>query len=163
MDESSLRATPRQRHSERVDDALRAKIVSHRPADDLAAPGVDHAGEKDVALPARDVGDVRYPEPVRPLSLEAALHEIARSWRLSLAQRRLDPLAPARDTLQAELAQQASNALLSDPDAVVVGELGLDPGSAVGLVRLLEDPCDQAAEAVVGERAPRGRDGRFQS
>jgi len=42
------------------------------------------------------------------------------------------------------------------PDRVVVGQLGLDAGSAVGLVRLPEDATDQRRKLDVGTRARRG-------
>jgi hypothetical protein len=59
MHQAGPRLAAGQRHSERVDDQLRLRIVAHRPADDRAAPGVEHTGEERVALPGRDVLDVR--------------------------------------------------------------------------------------------------------
>jgi hypothetical protein len=41
-----------ERHPQRIEDEVCAHVRCQLPADDLAAEGVDHEGEEQVALPA---------------------------------------------------------------------------------------------------------------
>ena len=148
---------PGERHPERVEGELRAQVVAHRPADHLAAPGVEHAGQEDVALPGGHVGDVRHPEAVGPRRAEVAADEIGRRRRLTGADGRARALAPARDAHDPELAHEAGDALARDTDAMLVGQLGLDARHPVGLARVGEDAAHERTQLPVGERPPRGR------
>ena len=63
-------------HLEGVQHELGAQMVCHRPADDLAAPGVEHDGqveEPDRGWHIRDVGD---PQPVRAIRGEVAIDQV---------------------------------------------------------------------------------------
>src|SRR5919201_6083670 len=105
--ETGLRSTSSDRHAERVDDQLRTEIVAHRPTDHFAAPGVDHAGEEEIALPGRDVLDVRDLESVRPRGSEITPHQVGRRGRFLARDRRPEALLAApRDAGNPALAHQ---------------------------------------------------------
>ena len=70
-------------------------MVSHRPADDPTAEGIEHDGEIQEAGPGRNVGDVSDPELIRPLGAEVALDQIGRRSCIAIAHGGHDPLAPA--------------------------------------------------------------------
>ena len=65
-----------ERHPQGVEDEVGAHVRGELPADDLAAEGVDHEGEEQVALPAAQVGEVGDPEPVRARGAEVALDQV---------------------------------------------------------------------------------------
>ena len=71
-------ATPGQRHPRRVEDQRRAHVGGELSADDPSAVDVDDEADVDHALPAADIGEVRDPEPIRPLGAEIAADEIRR-------------------------------------------------------------------------------------
>src|SRR5262249_46876352 len=89
------RSALREGHVQRLEDELRAEVRCHRPADDATAPRIEHDGEVEEAGPGWDVGDVRDPEPVGSHGGEVAVHEIGSGARLTIADRRADPLASA--------------------------------------------------------------------
>jgi len=156
MDDARLRPAPGHAHPERVEHELRAQVVSHRPANAATAPGVDDRREEQVALPGRHVGDVGDPEPVRSGRPKPAADEVLRRRDLLGRPRRLRPLAPPRDALDSKPTHQARDALAGDPEAVLVGELGVDARDAGGLPQALEDAPHELRELAVSELAPAG-------
>lgn len=57
-----LRQAIGKRHTRRRAEGLGAQVLAHRPADDPAAPDVQHHRQEEEARPGRHVGDVRHPE-----------------------------------------------------------------------------------------------------
>ena len=91
------------RHVERVEHQLGAKVVRYRPADDLPAPGVQHHGEKQEAGHGRHERAVRDSKPVRPRRREIAIHEIRRGTSRLVAAGRRDAAATAADAGEARV------------------------------------------------------------
>src|SRR5207247_1431706 len=60
-------------------------------------------------------------------------------------------LAAPGDALELELAHQAGDALASDVDVVVVGEIELHPRRAVGLERAVVDRHDQPLQLLIAQ------------
>lgn len=88
-------------HAELCSRASRTKLAcrpAHSPADDAASESVDHERCVDEALPDRDIGGVRNPQPVRRRSFELALKRDPAG--LLVRGRRADRLA-TNDALQA--------------------------------------------------------------
>ena len=75
------------------------KVCSHRTADTPAhdAPGkhIDHKGHVLPTLPSADVGEVRHPQLVRPISLELAVDPVQRTRRCFVKDRGADDFASA--------------------------------------------------------------------
>ena len=91
---SALRPAPRHGHAEGVVDEVGAQVVAHRPADAVAAAGVDHRRQVEPALPGGHVGDVGEPELVGSLGREVALHEVGGGRSFAARGRRAHPVAP---------------------------------------------------------------------
>ncbi len=66
------------RHLERVEHEFGPKMIGHRPADNLAAPGVEHDGEVEEAARRRHEGDVGHPQLIRLGCREVAIDEVRR-------------------------------------------------------------------------------------
>ena len=76
MDQSRGGPAMLERHLQGVNDELCAHVVGHRPAHDPAREDVLDGGQVEPALPGSEVGDVRDPEPVRPVSRERAIDKV---------------------------------------------------------------------------------------
>ena len=63
-------------HLERVDDDLRGDPISDRAPHDAAAERVDHRSAGDPSDLRAVLRDIAEPEPVRPIGMELALHEV---------------------------------------------------------------------------------------
>ena len=63
-----------QRHAERVQHQLGAEMVRHRPADDLADPGIEHDCKVEEARGGRDERDVRDSELIGAVGSEVAVY-----------------------------------------------------------------------------------------
>jgi hypothetical protein len=148
------RAALSQRHVESGQDELSAQMRLHGPADDAAAPGIEHDGEVQEAGPGRDVGDVRDPQPIGPGGGELPIDEIRCRLRRLVPDRR-SKLPPA-DALQLRGPHQAGDALATDVNPLS-GQLGMDPRRAVRPSRLAVDPCNQGAQFHIGPGAWRQR------
>jgi hypothetical protein len=61
-------------HLHRIQHQFGAQVICHRPADDLAAPGVEHDGEIEKPRHCRHISDVGDPHLVRSGSVEVAQH-----------------------------------------------------------------------------------------
>ncbi len=66
------------RHLERVEHKVGPEMIGHRPADDLAAPGVEHDGKVEESARGRHEGDIGHPELVRRACLEVAIDQVRR-------------------------------------------------------------------------------------
>ena len=66
------------RHVQRVEDQFGAQMVGHRPPHHPAAEHIEYDGQIQESRRSRDVGDIRDPQPVRGLGLEATLDEVRR-------------------------------------------------------------------------------------
>ena len=65
-------------HLQRVQHKFGPQISCHRPADDLAAPGLQNHCEIEKTARRRQEGDVGNPELVRPESSEIAVYQVRR-------------------------------------------------------------------------------------
>src|SRR5260370_7551308 len=65
-------------HLHRIQHQFGAQVVCHRPADDLAAPGVEHDGEIEKPRHCRHISDVGDPQLVRSGSVEVAVDQVGR-------------------------------------------------------------------------------------
>src|SRR3954453_130347 len=155
VDQPQLRLAPGERHPQRVDDELRAHVVGHRPADDLAREGVLDRGQIEPAFPGRHVGDVGDPEAVRLCWPELALDEVVADANTGNADRRL-ALALWNQCGDSGLAHQALDALLADSHAVRHAQLGVDSRRAVDRAVLRMDLLDELAELAVPASALAG-------
>ena len=72
-------------HVERLDDELGAEVTRYRPADNAAAPGIEHDRQVEKPGPGRNVGDVRHPEAIWLLDGEFSVDEVRRLLRLGVA------------------------------------------------------------------------------
>jgi hypothetical protein len=106
------------------------------PADDPPGIGIDDEGHIDEAGPARDVGEVRDPQPVRCRGMELAVDLIEGTRRRLVAHRGADRLA-ADDPLEAHLAHQPGDGAASNIEALPL-ELPPDLTHAVDSEVLLE-------------------------
>jgi hypothetical protein len=68
---------------QRIEHEVRAHRTAHAPAHDAPGEHVDDEGHVQPALPGRDIGEVRYPQLVRPLGLELPVDPIQRARRLA--------------------------------------------------------------------------------
>jgi len=87
---------------ERVDNKLSPQVIGHRPADDLAAPGIKNDGEIEEPARRRHEGDVGNPQLVGPGRGEVPVHQVRCRSRIPVAcvvviplRRRLAPTSPA--------------------------------------------------------------------
>ena len=103
------------RHLERVQHELGAQMVGHRPADDPAAPGIEHDGEVEEARGGRHEGDVGDPELVRASAREVAVHQVRRRAGVLVAPRRHRATAPVAGADQPGLAHQPGDPLAAVP------------------------------------------------
>jgi hypothetical protein len=62
------------RHLQRVHHQLGTQVSGHCPANDLAAPSVQHDGEIEEPVGGRHEGDVGNPKLVRRRRREVAIH-----------------------------------------------------------------------------------------
>jgi len=63
-------------HLQSLQDQLRAQVSCHGPANDPAAPGVEHDGQIEKPSPGWDIGDIRHPEFIRAAGCKVALDQI---------------------------------------------------------------------------------------
>src|SRR5665811_336959 len=106
------------RHIESVRDEFRPQVVPHRPAHDLAAPGVKDHGQEEEAGPGGDEGDIRYPQTVGARGGEIALHQILVGPSGGVLLGGSISAAPG-DAVKAGLAQQSGDALPAHADTLL--------------------------------------------
>ena len=119
-------------HFKRIEDELGAQMIGHRPADDLAAPGVQHDRKVEKARERGNERDVRHPQDVRRLGREVAIDEVRRRSNLPIAPRRHGAAPPVAGPDQAGFAHEARDPLAAVPLARLA-QLGMDARRAVRL------------------------------
>ncbi len=144
-----------QRHVEGLEDELGPQMGLHRPADDSAAPRVQHDREIEEARPRRDVGDVSDPETIRSRDDEVAGNQVRRGSRVTIAHCRERPLSP-RHALQATPSHETSDSL-SAHKRPSSAELSVHPRSAVGPLGPMMNLADLRLDCTVGLLALRHR------
>jgi hypothetical protein len=139
------RLAPPAGHVERVDDELGSEVIGDRPADDEAAPRVDHHRAVDASVAGWVLGDVGDPQPVRSGGLELADDQIIGRDGVAVASCAA-LAAPAGDALELGVAHEALHPLAADADVLAEAELGVHPRAAIGATGLavnLADGLDQ--------------------
>lgn len=127
-------------HLQSLQDQLRAQVSGHGPADDPAAPGVEHDGQIQEPSPGWDVGNVSYPEFIRAAGREVTLDQIGGRSSPSLSLGGARRFATA-DTPQIGGAHQARHAFASHMPALFC-QFGVDTRSTIGAFRPLVDLLD---------------------
>ena len=79
----------------RPDTEVRAHGAADPPAHYAPGIHIDHKGHVEPALPGRDIGEVRYPQLVGPISLELAMDPIQWTGQRFVCNRGAHHLAPA--------------------------------------------------------------------
>ena len=95
-----------QRLLESIEDKPGVHGLRHPLTDDPLLEGVHDESDVDTALPGRDVGEIRYPEQVRPRREELPPYPASRARTVFVRHRRLG-LHPAHHAEQAQLPHQA--------------------------------------------------------
>ena len=131
-------------------------MIRHRPADDTPGPDIEHDREIQEARPGRHVGNVGDPEPIRTLGAELSIDLIERSIRNRIGDGSRHELH-RRQALDAGGPHEPSDPLLTDPDPVIIGKLGMDARCAIGFTGSTMDRMDFRRQADVLERALRHR------
>src|SRR3954452_14048452 len=124
------------------------------PADPAPAVDIDHDGQKDQALPAAQVGEVRDVELVRPPGGEVALDEIPAPAGVRVGRGRPPARAAALGALDAVRARQPLDAVTTALDPPP-SEREVQLAVAVGLEVLGVHRADRRDELLVGDRAGR--------
>ena len=109
---------------------LGAQMRLDAPADDLARPHVEHDRQVQETGPGRDVGDVGDPELIGSVGFELALHQIVAD-RLGIGSHGRRDKALRHHTAKPCRAHEPRHALTAHPEAVLIGELGVDVRRAV--------------------------------
>lgn len=92
----TLAATCVQGLLQRVEHEVGLHRAADPPADDAPREDIDDEGHVYEALPGRDVGEVRHPQLVGPISLEMEVHTVQRTRRLGVRYCRAHLLATTR-------------------------------------------------------------------
>src|SRR4051794_14266859 len=85
-------------HLQRIEDELCAQVVGGGPADDLAAPDIEHHGEIEEARCRRDERHVCDPQLVRATGGEVAVHQVRGRSAAVVTSRRHWPAATMAGT-----------------------------------------------------------------
>ena len=141
-------------HPQSVEDEVGAHVWGKLPADDLAAEGVDHEGEEQVALPAAQVAEVSDPEAIRALGAEVALDQVGPAVRQGVRLCRAPGLAAPLCALDPGSFHQPLRP--AGPDLLAFALQG-DPHApvAVGAVVALVDFADTLQQPLVLDRSSR--------
>jgi len=78
--------------------------------------GIDHKGDVDEARPGVDVGEIDYPQSVRPIHAKLPVDLVERAWRLGIADGR-DRLLPSTNAGQPHCVHQSFDRALGDFNA----------------------------------------------
>jgi hypothetical protein len=128
-----------ERHVQSAKHQLGGQCRGHRPADDPTAAGIEHDREIQKPRPRRNVGYVSYPQPIRRLRGEIALHQV-RCLTGATFDCGDNELAPAH-TGEAGLRHQPRDALAADTNALG-GKLGMHPRHTIGTAGYLMGDTD---------------------
>src|SRR5579884_4018239 len=135
-------STPVERHVERIENEFCPQMISHCPTDDAAAVDIEHNGEKQKAVPRRNIRDVRNPELIRSARCEVAVDQIRCRARVFVAHGCFKAFSPcgaldfalshdARDALVAHAKAFISQVVLQSRAAVVVTRLTMQRFKAI--------------------------------
>ena len=113
---------------------------SDAPADNPPGEGVDHERDVDKAGPGREIGEVRHPQRIRPISPELAVDAVERARRRLVADCRADRLAP-NDALQPHRLHQPRHRAAGDVEPLAL-QLPPHLARAVDAEVLLEHTFD---------------------
>ncbi len=151
MDEFGVRLSSGHGHGHCFDDQFTGLTVAHRPGDEPTATKVLHAGQEELALPGRELGDIGHPALIGPAGREVTLQEVTGRGHLQWA---TAPLPAGMDTHQVFLGHQPGHPLASDPGSHP-SQLAMDPRCPIGAPRTLVDLPDGVGQIAVLE-TPRG-------
>ena len=135
-------------HLQSRENQLGPQVCLHCPPHDPSGIHVHHHCQVQESRPGRNVRDIRHPEPIRTLGVEAPLDQIDGSGSLWI-RRGGDHEATQRHPAQPRRPHQPCNALAPDPNTVIVGEFSVDHRRAVGTARTAVDRLDLAREPQV--------------
>ena len=144
------------RHLHRVQHQFGAQVVCHRPADDLAAPSVEHDGEIEEPRHRRHISDVGNPELVRSGGAEVAVDQVGRRPVVLVPPGCCRAAVPMAGAHQARLTHQTSDPLAAVPLSAPT-QIGMDARRPVGLPRTGMHRLDALQQGRVG----RGVGGRW--
>src|ERR1700730_14679930 len=156
MNHSVLGPALCERHVDGREHQLSFQMIFHRPADDFARACIQHDRQKQKPRPRRNIGNISHPEPIELVDLKVPIDQIRREIRVNIDHRGAHE-APARHPAQARRTHQARDALFTDVNVVIVGELRMDPRHAVGFARAAVDGMNFRAQGDVLERPLRQR------
>ncbi len=105
-------------------------MIGHRPADDAAREDIEHDREIQKPGPGRHVGNVGHPQSIRPFGTEVSIDLVERPIGVGIGHGRRDEL-DRRQALEPCGPHESRHALPPDPDAVIVGKLGMDARGAI--------------------------------
>src|SRR5207253_10869174 len=106
------------------------------PADDPPAVKIQDGRQIDWSSCARDVGDIRYPNPVRPAGQRQIAQAIGRDGMLMVAIGRPHPVTAPLPSAYGRFTHQPTQTV-SAVSLALGTEAGLDTRTAVGLAALL--------------------------
>ncbi len=135
-------------HLQGIRDKLRAQMGRHGPADNPAAPDVDHDSQVQEPSPGSDVGDICHPELVRAAGSEVTLHQV-RGWLCLRPSLGGAWRFAAADTPQVLCAHQASDPFATHVLSCVC-QFGVNAGSPIGVFGSLMDFMDPLAQFLIG-------------
>ena len=127
-----------------VENEVGVRRLRHAPADNPAGERVDDESHINEAAPGGDMSKIADPQGVRPRRLELSVHQVQRTGRGLVADRRLDRFA-ANDALQAKPFHQPSDRAAGDVDALAL-HLAPDLANPVDAEVRLENTADVLAE-----------------
>jgi hypothetical protein len=125
-------------HGHRLDNQLTGLSVAHRPTDQSPATEITDAGEVELSLSGRELGDVGHPALIGPGGREVTLQEVGGRSHVELAS---SPLLAGVDADQVFFRHQPGHPLASDSSPQST-ELTVDPRSPIGAPRTLVDVPD---------------------
>jgi len=120
------------RHLQRVQHQFGRQMVGHRPADNLAAPGIQNYCEIEKTARRRHEGDVGNPELVRPESSEIPVYQVGRRSSFLVPPCGNDRATPAAGANQTGGAHEPGNAF-APVLLPFCPELGMHPRRTIGL------------------------------
>src|SRR5271169_3653935 len=141
MVDDFLRPTLANRHRHRVQHQLGAQVVCHRPADDLAAPGVEHDGQIEKSCCCRHIGDIGDPQLVWSGRAEVAVDQVGRGPGVLVSPGCDRATVAMAGAYQPGLAHQAGDPFSAVPLAAPT-QISMDARRSIGLARTGTDGPD---------------------
>src|SRR5262245_9429389 len=136
-----------QRLLKRIQDQVGVHRAVDAPADDAARKHIDDEGRIDEPRPGSHVGEIGYPELIRPSGSELALDQICRIIRLVAADGG-SAFAITHSPLQPDRSHQSFDGATGDRDALTA-ELSPDFACAVDLEVLIPDAANLAGDSEI--------------